>query len=238
MHAMWISRIYWISWFNCLVFQKTNITHVKYDANKRSESLLWFMKDQESLAVVIISNFFMKFHFCRSSSLEFVKDSNISSYKVFIFCTCSILRAAWPSLPTTDWEQELSWYMSTTLCSTRIWSTNFDHPKHEKHLHKITRSSELIFILLEIGSKYADSIQALHSSSILCAWVMKMSKQSLMNNTARHFASINCWFSLEHARRFLNVNVHSVGQNKFNLWILLHYLQVAEARIFNKDVMR
>ena len=192
---------------------------------------------QESLATGIISNFSMKFHFCTSSSLELVKDSNISSYKVFIFCTCSILRAAWPSLPSTDWEQELSWYISTTLCSTRIWDTNFDNPKHEKHPHKITRSSELIFILLEIGSKYADSIQALHSSSILCAWVMKMSKQSLMNNTARHFASINCWFSLEHARRFLNVNVHSVGQNKFNLWILLHYLQMSEARILNKDII-
>ena len=96
---------------------------------------------QVSLATGIISNFSMKFHFCRSSSLELVKDSNICEYKVLIFCTCSILRAAWPSLPTTDWEQELSWYISTTLCSTRIWDTNFDHPKHEKHPHKITRSS-------------------------------------------------------------------------------------------------
>ena len=76
---------------------------------------------QEPLAIGIISNFSMKFHFCTSSSLELVKDSNILEYKVLIFCTCSILRAAWLSLPTTDWEQELSWYMSTTLCSTRIW---------------------------------------------------------------------------------------------------------------------
>ena len=219
------------------MLQSISITHVQDEMCESSSRLCCcnlskkHHNHQESLATGIISNFSMKFHFCTSSSLELVKDSNICEYKVLIFCTCSILRAAWPSLPTTDWEQELSWYMSTTLCSTRIWDTNFDHPKHEKHPHKITRSSELIFILLEMGSKYAASMQAPHSSSILCAWVLKMSQQSLANNTAGNFASINCWFSLEHARRFLNVDVHFIGQNKFNLWILLQYLQVSETRI-------